>query len=160
MASGYVYGGEYAIYVQSEGPLGAMRILGSVRAPGEPAPDVFGWRTESYDRLALDVPDAWRRGGLSAWCLNEEVDGWVENPETMVASIGCTPSTGYGVRFGRGTKADDSGFTERSGPEYPDGSWVGVAIAPDETGKPVGFVEIVAPTRAVAELIGGSLRVQ
>jgi hypothetical protein len=35
-----------------------------------------------------------------------------------------------------------------------------VAIAPDETGEPVGYVRVVAPTQGLAELIGGSLRAE
>ena len=74
----------------------------------------------------------------------------------MVAMILCDPGTGYGVRFGSGDK--DDWIRERHGPEYPDGSWAGVAIAPDASGQPAGFVQVVAPTQGLAELIGGSLQ--
>ena len=43
---------------------------------------------------------------------------------------------------------------------FPEQSWAGMAIAPDENGTSVGFVEVVAPTQALAELIGGSLRAE
>ena len=68
-------------------------------------------------------------GGLSAWCLDETVDGWVEDPETIVPMIACEPSTGYGVRFGSGDR--DDWIRERHGSQYPEGSWAGVAITPD-----------------------------
>jgi hypothetical protein len=88
--------------------------------------------------------------------VDETVPGWVERPNTVVEMILCDPATGYGVRFASGDK--DDWIRERHGPEYPEGSWAGVAIAPDAAGKPAGFVQVVAPTQGLAELIGGSLQ--
>ena len=78
---GYVYAGDWAIYATVSDPDRARRILASARLEGQEAPDLSaGWRTESYDGLSVDVPASWQRGGLSAWCLDETVDGWVEDP--------------------------------------------------------------------------------
>lgn len=157
-SSGYVYAGDWAVWVTSRGPQEAMRILGSARTEGQVAPDLSaGFRTVYDDGLAIDVPADWTEGGLSAWCLDEDVPGWVQKHDTTVALIDCG-RLGYGVAFGVGDR--DDFIRERHGAAYPEDSWAGVAIAPDENGKPDGVVQVVAPTQGLAELIGGSLRVQ
>jgi hypothetical protein len=158
--SGYVYAGDWAVWTQA-GDRDLLRgILASARTDGQDVPDLSaGWRTETEGKLSVDVPASWRDGGLSAWCLDETVPGWVERPDTVVAMIRCEPSTGYGIRLGAGSK-DDWIRERHGGSEYPEGSWAGVAIAPDASGKPIGFVQVVAPTQGLAELIGGSLRAE
>ncbi len=155
--AGYVYSGDWALWGQAADRDLLRTILATARKDGQEAPDLSaGWRIERYDGLTVDVPASWKKGGLSAWCVDETVPGWVERPNTVVEMILCDPSTGYGVRFGSGDQ--DDWIRERHGPEYPEGSWAGVAIAPDATGKPAGFVQVVAPTQGLAELIGGSLQ--
>ncbi len=158
---GYVYAGDWAVYATVSDPDRARSILASARLEGQEAPDVSaGWRTESYDGLAVDVPADWRKGALSNWCLDKSVAGWVERPATIKELNECLPyRTGYGVRFGAG-EIDGSAIQERGGPKFPEDSWAGIAIAPDANGAPIGFVEIVAPTQALADLVGGSLRAE
>jgi hypothetical protein len=157
---GYVRAEDWVVSVQTVGPVDVRRILGSVREAGQEAPDLSGgFRTESYGGLSVEVPASWQRGGLSAWCLDKKVDGWVEDPETIVTMIACTPSTGYGVRFERGSSDGEAEITQHGGPEYREGTWAGIAIVPDDAGKPIGYVEVVTPTQALADVIGGSLRV-
>lgn len=156
LQSAYVYAGEWVIYAQMEDPIKLRQVLGSAREVGEEPPDLSaGFRTESEGGLAIDVPKSWKEGALANWCLDKSVRGRVERPGTRALLIHCSPETGYGIRFGAGRSGD--WIRERSGPEYPEGSWAGVAIAPDANGKPVGFVQVVAPTQALADLIGGSL---
>ncbi len=157
--TGFVNAGDSIVSVQTGDREEARRILGTVREDGQAAPDLSAaWRTESYEGLSVDVPASWQRGGLSAWCLDETVDGWVETPETIVPMIACEPSTGYGIRFSSGERGDF--IRERHGSPYAEGSWAGVAITGDEAGKPIGVIQVVAPTQALAEVIGGSLRAE
>jgi hypothetical protein len=143
-------------------PIGGRELLDGGTWPPTPltvAPDLSaGWRTESYGGLTVDVPDSWKRGGLSVWCLNPSVDGWVEDPKTVVRGIHCgSPLNWYGVRFVDGLKAPPGPGepTRRSGgQDYPDGAWVGYLI-PEEAN---GHVIVVAPTQAVADLILSSVR--
>jgi len=159
--AGYVYTGDWAVYATIADLDQARRVLGSARKEGQKAPDLSaGWRTESYGGLAIDVPADWQDGALANWCIDKSVRGRVERPGTRALLIHCSPETGYGIRFGKGSTGNDAGITEQTGPEFPEGSWAGVAIAPDDTGKPIGFVQVVAPTEALAELIGGSLRAE
>ena len=159
--AGYVYTGDWAVYAAVDDQDRARRILGSAREEGQQAPDLSaGFRTETYNGLSIDVPADWQEGALSAWCTDKKVAGRVEFPDTRALLIRCSPRTGYGIRFGKGAHGGDAGFTEQAGPEFPEQSWAGVAIAPDDTGVPVGYVQVVAPTQGLAELIGGSLRAE
>jgi len=157
VASGYVYEGDWAIYVQSDGPMQARQILGSVREPGVAAPDVWGWRTESFNGLSVDVPASWKRGALSNWCLDESVDGWVEGPQTGAREIRCGGAIfGYGIRFGGPDFRPEPGVRPSGPPEYPEGAWAGYLLSEDES----RYVFVVTPTQAIADLMAGSLRAE
>ena len=160
LSSGYVYADEWAVYVQDEGPFGAMNILASVRTNEADWPELFTpMNTEHYEGLAIDVPGGWEEGGLADWCRDEKVPGWIERPSTEVRGEECAPATGYGIRFGVEERDQTTGFVPATGPEYPEGSWVGVAVVPEGSGRPMGAVQIVAPTEGLAQVIGGSFRI-
>ena len=156
--AGHVPIGDWVVGVQSDERDLAQRVLGSSREAGQEAPDLSaGFRTETYDGLSVDVPATWREGTLRAWCADEAIPGWVERPDTVEPDVDCpTPERYYGIRFGGGRPGDQ--IRERSAPEYPDGSWAGVAVGPRGNEDLLGIVEIVAPTQGLAELIGGSVR--
>lgn len=157
-AYGYVTTGDWAVSVQAGSARQARRILGSARVEGQDAPDLSaGFRTVTDGGLSIEVPRSWQDGGLGAWCLDEEVPGWVQKSDTMVPLVDCG-RLGYGVAFDTGDQDDH--IRERDEPTYPEGSWAGVAVTPGADGKPAGFVQVVAPTQGLAELIGGSLRVE
>jgi hypothetical protein len=160
LAGGYVYAGDWAVYVQAGSVLPVTEILSSVRTNDYdwPTYGLFPPHTVKYDGLAIDVPIDWREGALSNWCRDKSVSGWVERPGTVTHLSNCSPyRTGYGVRFGA-SEGEDSAIEERGGPKYPAHSWAGIAVAPDANGEPAGFVEIVAPTEGLAQVIGASLR--
>ena len=70
--------------------------------------------------------------------------------------IRCTPPSGYGVRFVEGLKTPpaDVGVARPGGRDCPSGAWVGHWLPEGAD----GCVSVVAPTRALAELILGSAR--
>jgi hypothetical protein len=66
----------------------------------DPDPTDDGWRWESWHGVTVQVPDTWREGPLSTWCLDgDEPTPRVQRPGGVTASIACTPSLGYGLMF-------------------------------------------------------------
>ncbi len=88
--AGYVYSGDWALWGQATDRDLLRTILATARQEGQEAPDLSaGWRIETYDGLTVDVPASWKKGGLSAWCLDESVPGWIERPSTPAPLIDC-----------------------------------------------------------------------
>jgi hypothetical protein len=82
----------------------------------------------------------------------------VEDPDSIIPMIQCgPPANWYGVRFENGATEGSpwpSVEQQMGGEQYPEGAWVGHLVPKDAN----GYVTVVAPTQALAELILGSVR--
>ncbi len=129
----------------------------------DPAPD--GQRVESWRNLTAVVPDAWRYGGGTDWCVADGGDQapQVVRPEGAVRTIGCTPQHGHGLYFGDGSAIDwarESGDVwqyrwedEDQVKVYPEDAWLGLFLAGDH------YVMVVTPDEGTTREVLGSLRV-
>jgi hypothetical protein len=125
----------------------------------EASPAPPGWRAESWRDLEVHVPDSWGEGSMATWCLDSPAvpEGpLVDRQEGFVAAIDCSPSLGQGMRFldpavEEATSSEPVEVPDGS-ERYPAGSWVGSFV-----GEHAG-VEVVAPSRALAHEVLGSVR--
>ncbi|MFC6318835.1 hypothetical protein ACFP3Q_01700 [Nocardioides sp. GCM10027113] len=130
------------------------------RGPAAEAREVAdGWRAESWRDLEVLVPAAWELDPPSPWCMARGADPRdpvVERPEGIRALILCNPHRGAGARFFEPGVEDPWSVEPREVPKgsdrYPAGSWAGTFV-----GEHVG-VEVVAPTKALAEEVLASVR--
>lgn len=77
-----------------------------------------GFRAESYDGIEIAVPEDWRYGDLSQWCVPEDHEAPVfDRPGGISTLVGCIGPGGYGVQFLQTGETDLEGAADR---EFPD----------------------------------------
>ena len=133
--TGYVYGGDHAVYLTASDRDEAWRVLASVRQVTEPAPDLAaGSVVVSHGGHDLEIPATWVRTGPTTWC---------ERPVERSSSP-CSPDRGM-LRFHDGAPP-----REVYGDVLPDdsGTWSGAA-----TLSPEAYVEVTTPTQALGDLV-------
>ena len=162
-----------AAVVAAAVPLGLSQWGGVGRDPApadEPtvatSPDLVesGYRTESWHDVTFEVPVEWGYGGVTAWCAGgttlAEARPVVTRPDTMVATIMCSPGTGWGVTINAAAAFDpayQSGHVWQfqgegvADAQYPDGAWLGYWY-----GKGTS-VTVVSPDRVTTQRIVGSV---
>lgn len=148
LASGYVIAGSYAVYLnETEGDL-ARRILGSARKANEEAPDVSqGWRTSNYGGGSVEVPRSWVDLPPDASCEDLRVAPFVIRPAVPL-QIDCPLIARVGVAVLAGLRQ------YKNLEPLPNSTWIGTKADP---GGGSDFVQVVAPTQALAQLILASV---
>ena len=94
--------------------------------PGRTLP--AGFHYESWHGVTIEVPDDWRYGAISQWCVGsgELSPPVIERPGPSTL-VGCLPhENGYGVRFQEIDNTEDFYWPlAKQGSSWPADAWVG-----------------------------------
>ncbi|MEZ5097334.1 MAG: hypothetical protein R2731_15315 [Nocardioides sp.] len=120
-----------------------------------------GLRAESWRDLTVQVPDHWGYGALDQWCAQgRRAAPAVQRPGDGDAQtdVGCTPTTGYGLRFEDPALASYPAskiWQPMDAERYPADAWVGFRSA--AAGEHAAVL-VVAADEATVEQILRSVR--